>query len=178
MAQSKKSSRGAAILLLLLLGLGSALFLSRRKKTSSQTRLPEDSLIINRLTNAGIDPATARMWAAVSRHETGVYKSELLKRANNLFGMKQPKKRETTSIGATSNGYASYNTQGDSVSDLILYQREFGYPTRFRSVADLVAFMKSKGYFEDTLRVYRKAVESHFENISPEQKRHGASGTW
>jgi uncharacterized FlgJ-related protein len=53
--------------------------------------------------------------------ESGHYKSKICKSNNNLFGMKQPKKRKTISKGAK-NGYASYDNWVESIKDYKIWQ--------------------------------------------------------
>lgn len=56
--------------------------------------------------------------------ETGHFSSELFKNANNLFGMKQAKVRETTNIGEYKN-HAKYASIYDSVKDYKLWQQTY-----------------------------------------------------
>lgn len=58
---------------------------------------------------------------AQSLLETGHFKSKIFKENNNLFGMKNPTKRNTLSKG-TKNGHAYYDTWQDSVNDYKLWQ--------------------------------------------------------
>jgi uncharacterized FlgJ-related protein len=104
---------------------------------------------------------------AQAMHETGVFTSPLFLKYNNAFGMKQPTQRETTSIGITEGGYASYKSVKDSIKDLGLYFEAKNYPDTFPTVQDYVAFLKSKGYFEATLKSYTNAVAKHLNNVKP-----------
>lgn len=56
--------------------------------------------------------------------ETGHFTSDLLHAENNLFGMKYPRSRKTTSSGKSNGGYASYNEWVDSVEDYSLWQQD------------------------------------------------------
>jgi uncharacterized FlgJ-related protein len=58
---------------------------------------------------------------AQSLLETGHFKSKIFNDNNNLFGMKNPSKRNTLSKG-TKNGHAYYDTWQDSVKDYKLWQ--------------------------------------------------------
>lgn len=118
-----------------------------------------DLLIQKIIRGAGFSPEMARYFAAVSRHETGNYTSDVLERSNNLFGMKHPKIRKTVSRGADQSGYAVYNSPADSVHDLVLYLFAQRYPFHVGSAANLVSFMKSKNYFEADLEEYVNGVE-------------------
>lgn len=119
----------------------------------------------NYLTDKGVERNTALFIIAQAMHETGVFTSSLAKNYNNLFGMKQPQRRETTSIGPTTTGYASFNSIEDSIQDLILWLAEFNAPETFGSNQSYVSFLKSKGYFEDTLTNYMSATNKHLNTI-------------
>lgn len=54
--------------------------------------------------------------------ETGHFKSNNCKEANNLFGMMMPNVRETVAIGKNERGFAVYETWMHSVQDYALYQ--------------------------------------------------------
>lgn len=57
---------------------------------------------------------------AQAKLESGNYRSFIFKNNNNLFGMKHPGVRPTTSMG-TKFGYASYSSWRESVIDYLLY---------------------------------------------------------
>ena len=83
--------------------------------------------------------------------ESGHFTSSLFERANNLFGMKLPRKRETTAIGST-NGYSKYENWHQSVYDYKLWQ-EFLFDRRGElSKAEYYAYL-DKWYAEDKLYV-------------------------
>lgn len=91
-------------------------------------------------------------WRAVSAMETAGWTSPLYKQANNMFGMKQPAKRATTSKGPFSFAgsgvkWASFYSPSDSVADQLLYLREFNYPTEFVTLRAMIDYMGSKGYY-------------------------------
>ena len=54
--------------------------------------------------------------------ETGHFKSNNCKEANNLFGMMMPNVRETVAVGKNERGFAVYETWMHSVQDYALYQ--------------------------------------------------------
>jgi len=58
---------------------------------------------------------------AQSMLETGYFKSDIFLYNNNLFGMRQPKKRRTLSKGPN-RGHASFDNWQDSVSDYKMWQ--------------------------------------------------------
>ena len=53
--------------------------------------------------------------------ESGSFTSRIAKKNNNIFGMRQPKRRPTTSTG-TDNGYAIYDSWRESIMDYMLFQ--------------------------------------------------------
>jgi flagellum-specific peptidoglycan hydrolase FlgJ len=54
--------------------------------------------------------------------ESGHFKAPIFTIKNNLFGMKVPKKRETTAINKGKKGYAKYHSWDSSVDDYLLWQ--------------------------------------------------------
>lgn len=55
--------------------------------------------------------------------ESSEFNSELFLRTNNLFGMKYPNVRKTTSSGKSKDGYAEYQHWISSVTDYQLWQK-------------------------------------------------------
>lgn len=125
-----------------------------------------DLLIQKILRGEGYSPETALLFAAVSRHETGNYRSGVFKRDNNMFGMKNPTLRQTTSINEDSSGYAVYSTPANSVRDLALYLDALDYSRHYGTASDLVTAMKEKGYFEADFAEYLGGVERALKKVS------------
>lgn len=61
---------------------------------------------------------------AQSLWETGYFKSDVFLNNNNLFGMRHPKVRTTTSIGKSLN-HAKYNNWLDSIADYKLWEKDW-----------------------------------------------------
>lgn len=113
-------------------------------------------------------------WRAISSMETDKYRSRVFNELNNALGMKHPRERATLSVEGTDlNGsgvwWATFNTATDSVADLVLYLREFNYPTKFDSLYDLVSFMgapngnRAYSYFgNESVSSYYKKANAHF----------------
>lgn len=79
--------------------------------------------------------------------ESSHFTSPLFERANNLFGMQYPIKRETTAISST-NGYSKYENWRESVNDYKLWQ-EFLFNRRGElSKTEYFAYLQ-KWYAED-----------------------------
>lgn len=155
----RRSRTGRGTWLLLPLGLLIAWLISRGKKPTSASTESPSNLILRILTSNAINKQTATWWVAVSAFETGNWTSALYNDAHNMFGMKQPQRRETLSIGEK-NDFAAFRNNADSVGDLLLYMQEFNYPASFDSLESMVNFMKSKGYFEESVQMYFEGVKS------------------
>lgn len=91
--------------------------------------------------------------------ESGNYTSKLALENNNYFGMKQPRKRATTSIGEK-NGYASYKSWVHSVLDYALWQKEYAKGlTENQYLDSLGSYAEDKSY---TLKI--KKLSKNLEN--------------
>lgn len=91
--------------------------------------------------------------------ESGNYTSKLALENNNYFGMKQPRKRATTSIGEK-NGYASYKSWVHSVLDYALWQKEYASKlTENKYLDSLGSYAEDKNY---TLKI--KKLSKNLEN--------------
>lgn len=95
---------------------------------------------------------------AVAAHETGNFKSNLLNRYNNAFGMRPAKKRAKFYDAVTDDNYAIYSSVKKSVDDFMdwFHYHKKDIPT---DVTQGVYFMKSKGYFEDSVENYLNGVK-------------------
>lgn len=82
---------------------------------------------------------TALIYAQAS-HETGKFTSNIFKKNKNLFGMKEPKIRETT-VYATQFGHAVYRSHFSSIYDYFLRQSYFK-----------INYNKTSQYIEDTFK--------------------------
>lgn len=91
--------------------------------------------------------------------ESANYTSNLALENNNYFGMKQPRKRATTSIGEK-NGYASYKSWVHSVLDYALWQKEYASKlTENQYLDSLGSYAEDKNY---TLKI--KKLSKNLEN--------------
>ena len=94
--------------------------------------------------------------------ESGHFTSSLFERANNLFGMKVPTKRETVAIGST-NGYSKYESWHESIYDYKLWQQFLFSKRGELSKADYLAYLK-KWYAAD--KNYVPKVEKKIKEFS------------
>ena len=88
-----------------------------------QSRLPvSDQIVLDFMQQVGMEHP--HIVLAQMKLESGNYTSKLALENNNYFGMKQPRRRLTTSLGEK-NSYASYQSWVHSVLDYALWQREY-----------------------------------------------------
>lgn len=125
-------------------------------------------IIRSELLSAGYSENMAKIVTAQAMWETANFTSEVFQNNNNYFGMRQPKQRQTTSLGDVG-GYASYNTPDDSIKDLIMWfdakgdtQKDYDTPEIY------VNYIKSKNYFSDTLSHYKAGVNACYKTLLTE----------
>lgn len=127
-----------------------------------------DLLIQRILIGNGYTPGLAKIFAAVSRHETGNYTSAVLRKYNNLFGMKDAKVRQTTNrTDKDDSDYAEYRSAADSVRDLALWLDAVNFPRYADSPSDVVTEMKNRRYFEAPYSKYLEGVERALNRVVP-----------
>ena len=124
----------------------------------------------------GISEPTAKMWVAVSAHETAAkdsngtwvpWTSKVFRDSNNLMCIIVPNSRRLP--------YGEGQTIFDSMELSIdgpegLYQRvlkPYKYPAHVQSIDDLVTFMKSKNYFTSDKAKYLTGVKSWYQKLFP-----------
>jgi uncharacterized FlgJ-related protein len=90
--------------------------------------------------------------------ESGNLKSRLTKENNNIFGMKRPSKRHTTSVGI-SHGYAVYDSWRESIEDYYLFQEMLFSKHKFTRSSYLDYLDKyystTKGYKNRVLQIIK-----------------------
>lgn len=167
MMESKKSYTTWILLLGALVGSVALYFLFRRFKNSQEEMTPEneepdsaDYLPVDKFreiesiaSGEGYSLNMCKYITAQSMHETADFTSGVYRTNHNMFGMRQPSKRETTSLGAVG-GYASYASDEDSIRDMLLYLDYVGCPKDFATIKEYIQFLKSKSYFTDTFANY------------------------
>lgn len=89
---------------------------------------------------------TARIPMAQSVLESGDgWTSNLAVNANNIFGMKQPQVRATTSLGPSASGFATFASKYSAIRDYILFLSQLG----ITSDALLADYINSGRYTPD-----------------------------
>lgn len=91
--------------------------------------------------------------------ESGHFKSKVFRENKNLFGMRQPLKRETISKGKA-HGYAIYEFWQESVEDYYLYQ-EYSFRNKKISRSQYLkrldkSYASTQGYSEKLLSIIKK----------------------
>ncbi len=90
--------------------------------------------------------------------ESGNFTSRVTKENNNIFGMRRPSKRPTTSAGV-SHGYAVYESWRESIEDYGLYQEMLFSTHKFTRSSYLEYLDKyystTKGYKNRVLRIIK-----------------------
>lgn len=122
-------------------------------------------LMLETLWKNGVSIDLSYIIVAQAKHETGDFTSLIFVENNNLFGLKQPKKRKTTCVG-TNRGHGVYSSLEDCVIDYIYYMEARKMPFHEISVRKYVNLLKKKGYFEDDLEKYYKAVKKHRKQLN------------
>lgn len=170
---SKNSKRGVAGVVIVLVGSLIAWIVFLRSRSSKTKPQSLDRMIQEKLLKAGYGKNQARYWAAVARHETADYTSNLFLSCNNLFGMSLVAQRQTTQVGKCPGKYdtppqdfGKYFSPASAVDDLILYLRARKYPSDFDAVETMVAYMKGKSYFTGDEIAYRESVKLRLTRIS------------
>lgn len=107
----------------------------------------------------------AKLIEAQARHETNNYQSYLVKRANNLFGMRVAVKRPFVRIG-TDNNYSVYRDYDQSIEDWLLWAENTKFPTDIKTVVNYVDELYIRGYFTDNWMNYTKGMIFHYNQIS------------
>ena len=143
-------------LIILLLVLSS--FISHTKAKNDLGLLTKENLW---LTIKAMDIMYPEIAFAQAILETGHFKSNNCKEANNLFGMMMPNVRETVAIGKNQRGFAVYETWIHSVQDYALYQ-DFMMRKRKMTKSQYLNFIdrkysESKGY----ARKLREIIQRH-----------------
>jgi flagellum-specific peptidoglycan hydrolase FlgJ len=89
--------------------------------------------------------------------ESNHFESDLFKKHKNLFGMKHPNLRQTTSEGKTENGYASYVDWTNSIKDYQIWQKN-NMKSNVNSQEDYLKLLIDRSYAED--KNYTKKLKS------------------
>lgn len=173
-SKSKLGLFGLALLFLGLWKLLTSFPRSRKLQIQNLTQMQRAqrlTLIYNEIvqwvtTNTNISLRGANYIAAIAAHETGVFSSAIFRENRNLFGMKQPARRDTLALG-TSRGHAVFSTYQDNITDFIFYLQHFrNNPDDQLSLANWVHRLKHNNYFEDTLENYYRGSRSHLQGAA------------
>jgi flagellum-specific peptidoglycan hydrolase FlgJ len=108
------------------------------------------------------DSLMVEIIVAQARFESGNFTNSLTKNHNNIFSMRHPKIRSTTSLGPLANaegrtGYASYSSIESATEDFILWLNFTNIPTKL-TTNNYVKLLKAKRYFEASEKHYKKGI--------------------
>jgi len=155
-----KFLNGWPIWAFLLLGLVALFGRSRRKGK------PVQIMPINQNLMGSLRLPLLRYIEAQARHESNYYKSDLVARANNLFGMRVPKVRQTLAVpGMQTNGYAVFDNWTDSFKDLLLWMDHTRFPYSVGNAEEYAGELYKRGFFEDSPVNYAKGLKRALETI-------------
>lgn len=96
---------------------------------------------------------------AQSKVESANYTSDLYKRSNNAFGMKNAYLRPQIGFKVFNDPYRHYDSLDESIKDFLLYLNYFNFPTSL-TASEYVSTLKDFGYFESSESDYLKALKS------------------
>ena len=96
---------------------------------------------------------------AQSKVESANYTSDLFKRANNAFGMKNANFRSQLGKSVPGTDYRYYNSLEDSIKDFVLYLDYVNFPI-VSDVNSYVRNLKERNYFESDQTDYINALKS------------------
>jgi len=114
------------------------------------------------LLEQGFNYMQARYIFSQAAFETANFTSNLFQKNNNLFGMKHPAIRSTTSLGEK-NGFAYYNSVIDSIKDFQLYYHAGKYLTSYSSIDKYIEALKKRSYFEANPEKYSAGVQYYYD---------------
>lgn len=116
------------------------------------------------LRSEGVDPYTAELLIAQSKHESGNYKNGLT-RYNNVFARHYHKVDSfAVSNGAKAEGhsnFAIYPTIKYATLSQLSYLRRKKYSFKWKTPHQYAVELKSKGYYEASIEEYTAALNSH-----------------
>jgi len=137
-----------------------------------------DQLIYEAALKGGFTPTSAKLVVAQARHETGDYKSNVLNKNNNLFGMKfvgqalatrgtsAPKSEWGCGGKCNSDFYSKYANVSDSVQDLINRNLKFTRNgvtfEQLKNATDSTTYanlLKKRGYYGATATIYDSGLK-------------------
>lgn len=116
------------------------------------------------LDSQGVDPYTAELLIAQSKHESGNYKNNLTK-YNNVFARHYHKTDSfAVSAGAQAEGhskFAIYPTVKYATLSQLSYLKRKKYSFKWNSPHQYAVELKSKGYYEAPVQEYSAALNSY-----------------
>jgi flagellum-specific peptidoglycan hydrolase FlgJ len=140
------------------------------KATPENSQRAKDIEHIRKLIDAShsssLDDKTKDFILAQSALETAWWTSNVYKRNNNLFGMREAHYRTRDQEGDTDgDGFANYVDESQSVRDHRLWLEENDMYKNFSTPAAYVKSLKAHGYFEEPASSYTAGLTSFLKQI-------------
>jgi hypothetical protein len=143
---------------------------------------------VNVFTKAGVNPSILPFLVAQVAHETGNFKSKLLRDHNNGSGItwiNNSKVQKNAKKGRPLPEdpryfYAKFDTLQDWAIDHVRVLNRKSKPIQATNVDDFVSRLKANGYFTAPIEIYKKAVAkfyNQYKNILPSPGAAAAGGT-
>lgn len=128
---------------------------------------PEEEVYLTAI-EYGLDTIMAKLIVAQARHESGKFSSKLYRKGNNAFGMMRCK-RDTLALSSmhaeNRPGYAMYATlENSTIAVLNLLSRK-GCKFNFKSPGAYANWLKSVGYYEDSVQNYSNSLRVHYNKL-------------
>ena len=172
--KSQNSFTGWPLVLSILVGLSSVFLIVMRmmvlKTPKSSTNRVENEMRES-LTRWGFPKRLHRTIIGHAKHESGDFTNKLSKMANNIFSMKQPRRRKTTSIGtieASEGTFAKFGSVDSAIEDLALWFDD-GWNIDVDEIIDTDDYidrLASVGFFEQDPELYRLGVKRNMKGVA------------
>lgn len=116
----------------------------------------------------GLSPEAIRTITAQAAHETAGFTSDVFVNANNMFGMREHKRKIIGKLKDLYHGYTTYSNTESSVNDLVDLCRRRRIVYALEDIVKYSALLKEKGYYEDTAENYTAALIKWYKQLFPE----------
>jgi uncharacterized FlgJ-related protein len=138
-------------------------------KEISEVELTIEERIMVTLQKHDVPIPMQKLILAQAKLESGEFTNNLTRKGNNLFGMRHPKIRRTTSLGPTMRaegraGYAKFESIEKSVEDLLLYLECRNIPDTFAIAHNYARVLKEKHYYESSSGDYTRGLNRYLTN--------------
>lgn len=116
----------------------------------------------------GLTPEATRTIIAQAAHETGNFKSAVFLNANNMFGIRDHKRKIKGRLNTLYNGYSSYSNPENSIDDLIDLCRRRRTIFALENIVEYARLLKVTDYYEADEKEYREGMIAWYKHYFPE----------